>query len=76
MWTKKKRSRSLSLPDFDDSVSGRGDDEALCGLEGGDVGDDVMVSDRKRLWAAARRVLRRAALLFAVDLLRREQRSE
>lgn len=60
-----------SLPHLDDAVSGRGDDEALRRLEGGDVRDDVMVSHREGLWAAARRVLHHAALLFAVDLLQR-----
>lgn len=58
-----------SLPDLDDAVSGRGDDEALRRLKGGDVGDDVMVSHREGFWAAARRVLHHAALLLAVDLL-------
>lgn len=45
---------SSSLPDFDDAVSGRGDDEALCGLKGGNVSDDVMVSHGEGFWAAAR----------------------
>ena len=65
--------RSSSLPDFDDAVSGRGDDEALCGLKGGDVSDDVMVTHREGFWAAARRILHHAALLFTVDLLQRHQ---
>lgn len=58
-----------SLPDFDDPVSGRGDDEALRGLEGGHVGDDVVVSHRERLGPAAGGVLHHAALLLTVDLL-------
>lgn len=62
-----------SLPDFDDAVSGRGDDEALRGLKGGDVRDDVMVSYREGLRAAAGRVLGGAALLLAVDLLQRQE---
>lgn len=71
-WTRSSRPHT-SLPHFDDAVSGRGNDEALRGLEGGDVSDDVMVSDRKGLWAAAGRVLHHTALLFAVNLLYWEQ---
>lgn len=58
-----------SLPHLDDAVPGRGDDEALRCLEGGDVRDDVVVTHRQRLWAAARRVVNHVALLLAVDLL-------
>lgn len=65
---------SSSLPDFDDTVSGRGDDEALRRLKGGDISDDVMVSHREGFWAAAWRVLHHTALLFTVDLLQRQQR--
>lgn len=68
------RWRLLSLPHFDDSVSGRRDDETLRRLERGDVGDDVMVSYREGFWAAAWRVLHHAALLFAVDLLQEKGR--
>lgn len=64
---------SCSLPHFDDSVSGRRDDEALRGLKGGDVSDDVMVPHGQGFWAAARRVLCRAALLFTVDFLHRQE---
>lgn len=59
----------LSLPDFDNAISRGSDYKALCGLESGDVGDDVMVAHRKGFWAAARSVLGGAALLFTVDLL-------
>lgn len=62
-----------SLPHLDDAVSGRGDDEALRGLEGGDVRDDVMMTHREGLRAAAGRVLGGAALLLAVDLLQRQE---
>lgn len=58
-----------SLPHLDDTVSGRRDDEALRRLEGGDVSDDVVVSHREGFWAAARRVLHHAALLFTVNFL-------
>lgn len=63
--------RSSSLPDFDDAVSGRGDDEALRRLKRGDVCDDVVVSHRERFRSAARRVLHHPTLLFTVDLLQR-----
>lgn len=61
----------LSLPDFDDAVSGWSDDEALRRLKRGDVGDDVVVSHRERFRSTARRVLHHPTLLFTVDLLQR-----
>lgn len=61
--------RGSLFPDFDDVVSGRSDDEALCGLESGDVSDDVMVAHGEGLWAPAGCIFCGSTLLFAVDLL-------
>lgn len=62
-----------SLPHLDNTVSGRGDNETLRRLEGGDISDDVMMSHREGFWAAARRVLHHATLLFTVNFLRGQE---
>ena len=58
-----------SLPHLNNAVPRGGYNEALRGLEGGDVRDDVMVAHGQGLWAPPWAVVTRSHLLLVLNLL-------
>lgn len=63
------RTSQASLPHLNNAVPRGGHDEALCGLEGGDVRDDVVVAHGQGLRAPPRAVVTRPHLLLVLNLL-------
>ena len=58
-----------SLPNLNNAVPRGGHDEALRGLEGGDVRDDIVVAHRQGLQAPPWAVVTRSHLLLVLNLL-------